>query len=114
MLTFNLKATVFTVKMLNEIYCCRIYFCQLHSQCPYNKKVREQYTVAQRYGLYAVISHVTIIADSALCFNAILGVILGVINGALFLSNRTSWTTLEINFIFPHVLFSVSNCLRLV
>ncbi len=25
-------------KILNEIYCCRIYFCQLHSKCPYNKK----------------------------------------------------------------------------
>ncbi len=26
MLTFNLKTTFFTVKTLNEVYCCRIYF----------------------------------------------------------------------------------------
>ena len=43
-----------------------------------------------------LISHVAIIADSALCLNAILGAIWGVMG-----------STLEINFIFPyiHILF---------
>ncbi len=44
-----------------------------------------------------VISHVTIIADSALCFNAILGAILG--NGAIFyIKNRVIHGCLEIFF----------------
>ncbi len=76
-----------------------------------------------------VISHVMIIADSALCFNAILGVIFG--QWGYFLYNKQnntwilgnmkkishsfasptheiSWSTLKINFIFWHfhVLFS--------
>ncbi len=53
-----------------------------------------------------VISHVTIITDSALCFNAILGGNFGG-NGAIFYV-IVRWSTLEINFIFLHihVLFS--------
>ncbi len=72
---------------------------------------------------FMVISNVTIIADSALCFKCYVGGnFCG--NRAIFLYNKQnnilmpgnmkfilSWSTLEINFIFPriHVLFSIYN-----
>ena len=47
--------------------------------------------------LFMVISHVTIITDSALCFNAILGAILGVIKWDIFyIINRIIHGCLEI------------------
>ena len=63
----------------------------------------------------------TNITDPALCFNAILGAILGVIGNFLCNKQNNTWmlgnmknisrvSALEINFIFPHihVLFSIS------
>ena len=63
-----------------------------------------------------VISHVTIITDSALCFNAVLGAILRVMR-QLFHNNKENLRTsmyyiLYINFIFDVFNYKSSNILH--